>query len=222
MRRLSSTAQYATRVLENPKIDLPKPPLKPKDETKGMLVETLVVYGLRLADETDPLKRAEVCTDVADCLIETIVEESKKGENADEMVRLGAYLGAIRNHAIEPNLGNVNVNQGDVERRKEYDRIKLRVEENLKELNRKLNAASSPECQQRIDKAIQASHYPSQDKGQSPQGFYRGGKDRGGDHAGFRDKGGFDKGPGDKGSFDRGPFDKGSFPKGPGKDRRRD
>ena len=157
LRRLARTAGEASRFLQNTKLDLhahkPRAP-----EPSSFLVETLVVQGLRLADENDPLKRAEVCTDVADDLVRTIMEASRSASDRDEMVKLGTYLGAVMDQAVDGNLKRVQVNAEDEQRRAEYDRIRQRAGQTVENLERNLLDAPAL-TRPALEQAIQASKF---------------------------------------------------------------
>jgi hypothetical protein len=156
LRRLAGTAHNATLALNNPDVDLPKPTTKPP-EARGLLVETLVVQGLKLADENDPLKRADVCSDVADSLVRTIMEASQSGSDRREMEKLGTYLGVMMDQGVGRNLDRVDPS-ADPKRRREFERVRRRAGETMAELESATQDAPPP-ARPALEQALQASRY---------------------------------------------------------------
>jgi hypothetical protein len=161
LRRLARTAGDASHVLENPRLELPTRPSK-VPEPPAFLVETLVVQGLKLADEPDPLKRADVCTDVADSLMRTIMEASQAGKDRKEMEKLGSYFGAVMVRAVFRNLDRVEVSQSDKKRQAEYRRVRQRADDTMQGLKQKLEEAPPP-TREAIQQAYEASQYVTLD-----------------------------------------------------------
>jgi hypothetical protein len=157
LRRLADTAHDATRALNNPELDLTKPTPKPPEPPR-LLVETLVVQGLKLADENDPLKRADVCSDVADSLVRTIMEASKSGSDRQEMEKLGTYLGVVIDRGVGGNLERVDPNGADPKRRREFERVRKRAGETMAELERTTQDSSPPE-RPALEQALQSARY---------------------------------------------------------------
>jgi hypothetical protein len=157
LHRLAQAAAEASRALDDPKLGLPSP-IRPGPEPTGLLIETLVVQGLRLANETEPLQRADVCCDVADNLALTIMEASKKGSDRAEMVKLGTYLGTT-NRAIASNLARVEINN-DRKRRKEFERITNRAAQTMTDLQSEIQEAP-PQFRQALQQALDASQSPT-------------------------------------------------------------
>jgi hypothetical protein len=154
LRRVARAAGDAARLLEKSQLDLPSPKPNPAPPT-GLLVETLVVQGLRLAEESDPLKRADICTDVADSLGRIIVEASRNGSDRAEMTRLGSYLGAME-RAIADNLECVDPKTLDAKGRAEYQRVRQRADKTLVDLQRNVNEGPQS-ARAALEQALEAS-----------------------------------------------------------------
>jgi hypothetical protein len=154
LRRVAHAAEEASVILEAPKLVLPARKAKVQ-EKPALLIDTLVVQGLRLADETDPLKHAEVCTDVEDSLVQTIMDASQSNRDGDEMLRLGAYLGAMA-RAVASNLARVDKQQLDAEHREVFRRVQQRKEDMMTELRRKAEEAPAP-SRPALKQAVEAS-----------------------------------------------------------------
>ena len=157
LRRLAHTAADAAIVLDKPVLELPVP--KPKDaEPTAPFVETLVVQGLRLAGESDPLKRADVCVDLTDNLVQMILAASKNGSDREEMVKLGAYVGAME-RVVVVNLNHVTVSKPDMKRQKEYERVNRRAEKTIEDFRTSVQNAP-PAARPGLEEALTASQYP--------------------------------------------------------------
>jgi hypothetical protein len=154
--RVSLAAGRAFRLLNNPIVQLP-PPKQPQ-APEGPLLEALVLHGLVLADENDPLKRAEVSTDVADNLVRTILESSQRGSDRDEMEKLGTYLGAVMNRGVNGNLDRVDPKTLDAKRQADYERLKQRAAEMMARFQRNMQDAP-PHSRQGLQQAFQASRF---------------------------------------------------------------
>jgi hypothetical protein len=154
LRRLAHTASDASHALEKSSFDLPGP--KPKaPASTSLLIESLVVQGLRLADETDPLKRADICIDVADGLVRTIIDTAKNSGDRQEMVRLGTYLGALDRSAAD-NLKHVDGNAAVATRQAEVQRVRRRAEKAMEDLRRSINEAP-PAARPALELGVEAT-----------------------------------------------------------------
>jgi hypothetical protein len=70
--------------------------------TPAELLQTVVARSLLLADEEDPLRRANHCTEVADSLARAITQASARGQT-DEALRLSRYLGQLMDRGVVRN-----------------------------------------------------------------------------------------------------------------------
>ncbi len=154
LNRLAHAAEEASGILEGPMLDLPMKKSKAPEVTV-LLIDTLVVQGIRLADETDPLKHAEVCTDLEDTLVQTIVDASQSNRDRDEMLKLGAYLGAMA-RAVASNLARVDKEHLDKEHLVAFERVQHHADDTMAEFRRKAQSAPAPSrpC---LKQAVEAS-----------------------------------------------------------------
>ncbi len=103
---LQAAARRAARTLANlaeadepwPLPDLPGAQSPPRH-----LLATLVHQGLRLAEEDDPLRRADYCQDVADHLVRVILHDTFKGD-VGSASRLGQPLSQFMDRGVKGNL----------------------------------------------------------------------------------------------------------------------
>lgn len=155
--RFSLAAAKVSDLLKNPQAKLPAP--KPQTpEASEPLVDALVLHGLVLADQNDPLKRAEICTDVADSLLRTILEASQRGSDNDEMQKLGTGLGAVMNRAINGNLERVDRNAADKMRQAKYDEVKERAKTTIAKLQHYMENAP-PHSREGLQQAFQSARF---------------------------------------------------------------
>ncbi len=94
--------------------------------TKRSLLQVLVVSSLQVAQEEDPVKRAEHSTDVAGRLADTLVEQAGKGVS-DETNRLAESLEKVMERGVQGNLDKLDVDEMDDVRRKQFDRVQKRA-----------------------------------------------------------------------------------------------
>jgi hypothetical protein len=73
---------------------------------RRLLLSALVMNGIRLAEEIDPLKRADCCSDLADTLLQAIVTASVKGDQGN-VSSLGKHLGEFVERGVSVNLARV-------------------------------------------------------------------------------------------------------------------
>lgn len=99
---------------------------------RRLLLSALVMNGLRLAEETDPLKRADCCSDLADHLLQAIVTASVKGDKHN-VSELGKHLGEFVERGVSTNLARV---PNDDPRVKELRQVMLRTSQILLALDK--------------------------------------------------------------------------------------
>jgi hypothetical protein len=86
------------------------------------LLPAVVRSALRLAEERDPLRRADCCADAADRLVEAIVQASAAGR-AERASRLATSLGALMERGVRGNLARVPVGELDPLRQVRVERL---------------------------------------------------------------------------------------------------
>jgi hypothetical protein len=120
------------------------------------LLDTLVLQGLCLAEEEDPLQRAGAGARVAACLVEAICQVLAKGDR-EELTRLGSFLGAVLTYAVTGNLELVELEPGDEIRRQELERVRRQVADLVEHLKRAWRQA--PEASRAdLARVVQAAH----------------------------------------------------------------
>lgn len=142
LRQMALAARETARALAHP-TPAPVPAAPPAvPAPAASLLEEAVAQGLRLAAESDPLRRAQSCVAMADDLARTIVRDAPVAAN-DEMQQLGSCLGGFTGPAVETNLRRV-----DAAHRAEADRIRQKaaratasLEQHLDRVPRRARAA---------------------------------------------------------------------------------
>ncbi len=122
--RLSSASRGAAHAIET---DAPLPaaaPLEapPEAAPPSRLLANLVAQGLNMAEENNPLKRADCGAAAVGCLTQTIVDSSATADG-EEMEQLGAYVAAFRSEAVADNLDRVAVKELDGAGKEAFDRV---------------------------------------------------------------------------------------------------
>jgi len=118
------------------------------------LLGTMVVQGLRLAEEDDPLRRADYCTDVADHLVQGILLASAGGDT-QRADCLSGFLGSVMDRGVAINLERFHATEPDDERREEAERIGGRSAKAMEVLQRNLKNAPAA-AQAGLQRALQA------------------------------------------------------------------
>jgi hypothetical protein len=133
-----------------PPLQIPQAPGGTRD-----LVGLLAAEGVRLAEESDPLRRAEFCLDVSDQLLQTILQVAAVAD-AEQASVLGRHLGAVLVLGVVANLERAEVAEGDNRRLGEYRRISERGGQMAALLRQKLDQAS-PRARLGLEKAVDAA-----------------------------------------------------------------
>jgi hypothetical protein len=158
LRTLKTAAESATALLrgERPPAD-DLPPLQIPQEPGSVrdLVGLLAAEGVRLAEESDPLRRADSCLDVSDQLLHTILQVSA-ATDAEEAKALGEHLGEVLVFGVVANLKRAEVPEGDARRLAEYRRISERGGKTAALLRQKLDQAS-PRARLSLEQAVDAA-----------------------------------------------------------------
>lgn len=120
------------------------------------LLVSLVLQGLKLADENDPLRRADLCSELALFLAPNVVLLSARGDEqlAGEM---GACLGELLDRGVEKNLGRAESADAKGSRLEESQAVRGRSEQAVVILEQNLSSAS-PEARAGIERAVEASN----------------------------------------------------------------
>ena len=134
-------------------------PPKPKAEApsaipggsdyRRLLLSALVLHGIRLAEETDPLKRADCCSELADHLLQAIVTASVKGDHHN-VSALGKNLGEFVDRGVSVNLARVPVNDPRVAELKD---VMKRTNQIMLALDKTVEQMSAKDKSNRLDPA---------------------------------------------------------------------
>ncbi len=109
------------------------------------LVQALVHGGLRLAGENDPLKRADYCTGLAECLVDEMRQAADDRETA-RVAELGQHLHALLEHGVAANLSTARdaIPPGSMEEKGLQD-LQERTARVLRPLEERLQRNGDPE-----------------------------------------------------------------------------
>src|SRR5262249_27714581 len=158
LRTLAAASRAASRSLSGDSPappELRSPPWQPaRSGTLRDLLGPLVLEGLRLAAEDDPLRRADSCNDVADHLVQGILLASSGGDT-DRAAKLGSYLGNVRDRGVNKNLERFEPANAQDKRAEEADRIGQRMDQAVEILEQQL-AKAPPAAQPGLRKALEA------------------------------------------------------------------
>lgn len=116
-------------------------------------LDRLVQFGLRLADEPDPLRRADVSADLANFLSHSIVLYSVSGDD-HTVGELGTSLGALIETGIGDNLDRAASDDWTGDRQPEIEKVRLRASQPAEVLEQNLAkapAAAAPAIQKALD-----------------------------------------------------------------------
>jgi hypothetical protein len=118
------------------------------------LLGTLVLQALLLAEENDPLRRADHCNAVAEQLVQGILLASSGGDTT-RAEQLGGLLGEVMDRGIVPNLERIDLRDADPPRLADAERVEQRSGEAVEVLQRNLEKAP-PAAQPGLQKALEA------------------------------------------------------------------
>lgn len=171
LRNLASAARAASQSLTRQAAapQLRSPSWEPsRSGTMRDLLGIVVLQGIQLAEEPDPLRRAEHCNDVADHLVQGILLASSGGDT-DRAEKLGGFLANVMDRGVASNLDRFQpVGPQDV-RMAEAERIEERSNKAVETLFANLEKA--PEAAQPgLQKALEASR-PKPGKGKKGKGL---------------------------------------------------
>jgi hypothetical protein len=154
LRAAAETALALLRGERPPADDLPPLQIPAVSGSPRDLVGALVAEGIRLAEESDPLRRADCCVDVGDQFVAAIVQVAA-ADDAEQARQLGEYLGEVLARGVVPNLQRAHV-AGDARRQAEYRRISERGVKTAAVLRQKLEQ-SAPRVRVGLEEAIEAA-----------------------------------------------------------------
>jgi hypothetical protein len=177
LRNLSDAARTASRSLSGDGLpgDLKSPAWQPaRSGTTRDLLGTVVLHGLRLAEENDPLRRADSCNEVAEHLVQGILLASGGGDT-ERAGKLGGFLGSLMDRGVAPNLQRFQDSAPADARIKEAEQVGERSVRAVEVLQEKLERAPAV-AQPGLQKALEMSSNPqpslSHDgKGKKPKGL---------------------------------------------------
>jgi hypothetical protein len=119
------------------------------------LLSRLVRLGLRLAEEGDPLRRAEVSLDLSAHLTQAIVLLSADG-HTEQAVQLGEQLGELMDQGVADNLDRVSAADPDPERKVAVERVRQQAIQATTMLEK--NLAQAPAAARAgLEQAMEAS-----------------------------------------------------------------
>jgi hypothetical protein len=177
LRVLAVAARSGSRALSEDR-QLLGPPL-PTATPPRSLLGALVLDGLLLAEEDDPLRRAQYCTDLSDRLVARILQASATGDT-DQAARMGSYLGQIMELGVVFNLESMPAPGPDDPRRQEWEQIGERAVQATDALEHNLEQApelARPVLEKALEAADQArakaktEHKGPKGKGKLPPGL---------------------------------------------------
>jgi len=119
------------------------------------LLGTLVLQALLLAEEDDPLRRADHCNAVAEQLVQGILLASSGGDTS-RAEQLGGLLGHVMDRGIAPNLERLDLKNADPPRLADAERVEQRSGQAMAVLQRNLEKAP-PAAQPGLQKALEAA-----------------------------------------------------------------
>jgi hypothetical protein len=158
LQTLRAAAETAIALLYNrqpPADDLPPLQVPAVSGSPRDLVGALVAEGIRLAEESDPLRRADYCVNVGDQLVATILQVAAADDD-DQARQLGQYLGEVLARGVVPNLRRAEAADSDGRRLAEYRRIGERGVKAAAVLRQKLEQAP-PRVRVGLEKAVEAA-----------------------------------------------------------------
>jgi hypothetical protein len=118
------------------------------------LLAVFVVGGLRLVESADPLKRAQLSSDLAEHMTQAIVLCATE-DDSDQAEELGVSLGALLEMGLGGNLDSAEKSKTDKKRAGEIARLRQRVSRPSGVLERNLTSAS-PGARRGLERALAA------------------------------------------------------------------
>jgi hypothetical protein len=146
-----SSADSARRILAG---ERPDGPAEAPWAVGGRILAATVVGSLKLAEERDPLRRADICNDVAESLSELIVFTAWSGEE-ETAGQLGHHLNEVVDRGVKTNLARYQASGPDDSRKAEYERVAQRGQHSIEVLQRNLERAP-PAARKGLQRALEA------------------------------------------------------------------
>jgi hypothetical protein len=125
------------------------------------LLEILVLHGLLLITEDDPLRRAAQGNDVIGILAEKL--RAPDAASDTRLLALSEQFGALLERTVVSNLNRADAAATDPERAGEVERARRQSEEATEDLERKMDTAP-PEARKGLEKAIKAGKNKPKDE----------------------------------------------------------
>jgi hypothetical protein len=147
-------------------------PAKAPSKPPSGFLATLVTNGLKLAQADDPLSRADYCSDIADQLVETILNASHEG-NKEQTAQLGKHLGDVMERGVAGNLARVSLAGADKDRVADFERVSQRAVGASKSLERNLERAPDA-AKAGLERALAASSHGREKAMQASKGKGKG------------------------------------------------
>ncbi len=142
-------------------------PLPPVNGGQPLLA-ALVSGGLRLAEESDPLRRAEVSSALAGLLAQAIVLLSARGD-AEQADELGTAMGELLYVGVTSNLDRVAATAPPGARAAEAEQVRRRAAQAQAVLEQNLEQATGP-ARAGLQRALQASRHGAERAAQGGPG----------------------------------------------------
>jgi hypothetical protein len=160
LRPLEDTAREAGDLLEAGKVPPAAMDTEPNGQERPAFV-ALVHYGLKLAEEVDPLRRAELSAEAANVLAQATVALAASGQTAHADA-MGAYLGDLLGRGVASNLDRVESSADKAMFKTEIMKVRQQTAQAIAVLEKNL-AGASPAAQAGLEQAIKAAT-PGRDK----------------------------------------------------------
>jgi hypothetical protein len=154
LRPLGTAARDAAAAIQadRPAAEAPRTPAPGAAQP---LLTVLVVQGLRLAEEEDPLRRADLSAELAHHLSQAVVLLAAGGD-ADQASDLSASLGELMDVGVAENLDRAEKADVKGARRAEAEQVQQRASQAVEALKR--NLAHAPEAARAgLERALKAS-----------------------------------------------------------------
>jgi hypothetical protein len=155
LRRMADDEEAAANALVNGVVP-PEPADRPEQRLEKCLLAGVVLRGLRLADETDPIRRADCCAELAD----EMVQASSLAAAGGEKERAGVLVGRLEevlDHGVTDNLTLAEQSGLEGYRQEQHERITQKAAQ--VQVNLQANLERAPEeMRQALEEARKGPH----------------------------------------------------------------